>query len=83
MLMLTMTTVLVLLLFFFILVGGFLAFLVLEFLAMEVEDDEIHTLSTYIKRARRRGGIFGSFVLSCIIVIPAAWLFGHLVLEWW
>lgn len=78
-----MTTVLVLLLFALVLVGGFLTFLALEFYALSNRNDEFHTLSTYIKRLRRRTGLIGSFVLSLVIVLPAAWLWGHLVMEWW
>lgn len=78
-----MTTVLWLLAFALVLIGGFATFLVLEFVSLARKDDDLHTLSTYIKRARRRTGIAGSFVLSALILSPAAWLWGHLVKEWW
>ncbi len=78
-----MTTVLVLALFALALVGGFATFLTLELYALSNSQDEFHTLSTYIKRARRRAGVAGSLVLSTVIVSPAVWLFGHLVLEAW
>jgi hypothetical protein len=78
-----MTTTLVLALFLLVLLGGLAVFLVLEFYAISNEDDEFHTLSTYIKRARRRTGTAGAIVLSLMILLPAAWLFGHLVFEAW
>lgn len=78
-----MTTVLVLLLFFLVLVGGFAVFLTLEMYALANRQDDFYTLSTYIKRARRRTGILGSIVLTLIIFTPACWLWGHLVMEWW
>ena len=78
-----MTTVLVLLVFALVLVGGFAVFLALELYALSDKTDKFHTLSTYIKRARRRAGVVGSIVLTAIILIPAAWLVGHLVFEWW
>lgn len=78
-----MTTFLWILAFALVLLGGFIVFLVMEAIALSDADDNYHTLSTYIKRARRRTGLPGSFVLGCIIVFPAFWLFGHLVLELW
>lgn len=78
-----MTTLLWILLFAFVLVGGFCAFLLMEFVAIARKDDDLHTLSTYIKRTRRRLGIAGKVLLTTIIVSPAVWLWGHLVQEWW
>lgn len=78
-----MASVLVLLIFALVLVGGLATFLAVEAYAISNADDEFHTLSTYIKRARRRAGIIGSFVLTTLIVSPAVWLWGHLVQEWW
>ena len=78
-----MTTLLVLLLFALVLVGGFATFLVLELYALSNKTDDFHTLSTYIKRTRRKAGLLGSLVLTALIVSPAAWLWGHLVLEVW
>lgn len=78
-----MTTALVLALFALVLVGGFATFLALELYALSNREDNFHTLSTYIKRLRRRTGLIGSLVLSLIILVPAAWLYGHLVLELW
>lgn len=78
-----MITALWLLAFGLVLIGWFCVFLVLEMVSLANKDDELHTLSTYIKRARRRTGIAGSIVLTAIIVLPAAWLWGHLVMEWW
>ena len=78
-----MTTLLVLSLFALVLVGGFATFLTLEVYALSNHTDDFHTLSTYIKRARRRTGLAGSLVLSAVILAPAVWLWGHLVMEWW
>ena len=78
-----MTTLLVLLLFAFVLVGGFVVFLLLEAYASSDQDDQFHTLSYYIKRLRRRLGVAGAVVLAAIILLPALWLLGHLVFEWW
>lgn len=78
-----MTTVLWLAAFGLVLVGGLVTFVVLEAVAMSDDDDELDTLSTYIKRARRRTRLAGSIVLSLAIWLPAVWLFGHLVLERW
>lgn len=78
-----LTTLLVLALFILVLAGGFLVFLVLEAYAIADENDDFHTLSYYIKHARRRTGKLGSVVLGCAIFLPAVWLFGHLVLEAW
>ena len=49
----------------------------------ELLADEFHTLSTYIKRVRRRLGLAGSVILTLAIGVPAFWLWGHLVFEWW
>lgn len=78
-----MTTVLVLTLFALVLVGGFATFLALELYALADKTDDFHTLSTYIKRARRKAGLVGALVLTLLIGAPAAWLWGHLVMEWW
>ena len=78
-----MTTFLVLMLFGLVLVGGFAVFLLLEAYALSNKNDEFYTLSTYIKRTRRKYGKLGSVVLGVAILLPAAWLFGHLVLEAW
>lgn len=78
-----MTTFLVLMLFGLVLVGGFCTFLVLEAYALSNRNDEFYTLSTYIKRTRRKYGLVGSIILSIAILAPAGWLFGHLVLEAW
>lgn len=78
-----MITVLVLLLFALVLVGGLATFLALEMYALSDRTDNFHTLSTYIKRARRRTGLAGATVLTLLILSPAAWLCGHLVMEWW
>ena len=78
-----MTTALVITLFALVLVGGFATFLALELYALSNRADDFHTLSTYIKRARRRAGLAGKVVLTTIILSPAAWLWGHLVQEWW
>ncbi len=78
-----MTTLLVLALFALVLVGGFATFLMLELYALSNREDQFHTLSTYIKRARRRAGLWGSVMLTTLILSPAAWLWGHLVKEWW
>lgn len=78
-----MTTFLVLLLFGLVLIGGFCTFLVLEAYALSNRNDEFYTLSTYIKRTRRKYGLIGSVILSVAIILPAAWLWGHLVMEWW
>lgn len=78
-----MTTALVLLIFALVLVGGFATFLALELYALADKADDFHTLSTYIKRARRRAGIAGSVVLTVAIFGTALWLWGHLVPEWW
>jgi hypothetical protein len=77
------TTALVLALFALVLLGGFATFLVLELYALSNKTDDFHTLSTYIKRARRRVGIWGGILLTTLIVSPASWLWGHLVMEWW
>jgi hypothetical protein len=65
------------------LLGGLGLFLVLEGIALSKKDDDLHTLSTYIKRARRKHPILGAVVLTVAIVSPAVWLWGHLVLEAW
>lgn len=78
-----MTTALVITIFLLVLVGGFAVFLALELYALSDKEDDFHTLSTYIKRARRRAGIWGAIVLTTVIVSPASWLWGHLVMEWW
>lgn len=78
-----MTTFLVLSLFLLVLVGGFVVFLLLEAYALSNKDDEFHTLSTYIKRARRKHETLGQIVLTLAIFFPALWLWGHLVKEWW
>lgn len=78
-----MTTALVIAIFLLVLVGGFATFLALEFYALSNKTDDFHTLSTYIKRTRRRAGVWGSVVLTTVIVTPASWLWGHLVMEWW
>lgn len=74
---------LVLTLYLLALVGGFAMFLALEIYALSKRDDDFHTLSTYIKRARRKAGLAGALVLTLAIGGPAVWLWGHLVLEWW
>jgi hypothetical protein len=61
----------------------FVIFLALEMYALSDREDKFHTLSTYIKRIRRRTGIYGSIVLTVAIFAPAVWLWGHLVLEAW
>ena len=78
-----MITLIVLVLFALVLIGGFCVFLCLEAYASADENDDFHTLSFYIKHARRRTGLIGSFVLTLIILLPAFWLWGHLVMEWW
>jgi hypothetical protein len=78
-----MTTVWVLVLFALVLIGGFVVFLAIEALALSSKTDNIFTLSTYIKRWRRRRGWFGSYLLGIFIWGSALWLFGHLVMEWW
>lgn len=69
--------------FLLVLVGGFATFLVLEALSLFNKEDDLHTLSTYIKRARRRTGVYGSIFLTLAIWSPPVWLWGHLVKEWW
>lgn len=76
-------TVVWLLAFLLILLGGFSAFLCLEIVALQHAEDDLHTLSTYIKRARRRTGIAGSIVLTLVIAAVAVWLIGHLAWELW
>lgn len=78
-----MTTALVVGIFLLVLVGGFVTFLALELYALSNKADEFHTLSTYIKRVRRRLGLAGSVILTLAIGVPAFWLWGHLVFEWW
>jgi hypothetical protein len=72
-----------LLAFLLVLLGGFSTFLCLELIAMRNYEDNLHTLSHYIIRLRRRAGRVGSFVLTLVIASVAVWLVGHLVLEWW
>jgi hypothetical protein len=76
-------TALWLLAFVLVLLGGLAVFLLLEAIALVNQDDKLDTFSAYVKRARRRCGIAGSVVLGLVILVPAAWLFGHLVLELW
>lgn len=71
---------LVLGLFGFILIGGFLAFLSVEFIAMKSTVDQINTLSWYIKRWRRKKW-YRSFILFGAIAGAASWLILHLVFE--
>lgn len=72
-----------LLAFLLLLVANFGVFLLLEAIALQRKDDDLHTLSTYIKRARRRYRTPGGVLLTLVIWTPAAWLWGHLVMEWW
>lgn len=69
--------------FLLVLVGNFAVFILLEVIALHRADDTLHTLSTYIKQARRWGKHPAGVVLSLAIWLPAAWLWGHLVMEWW
>lgn len=73
----------ILVLFAFILVGGFGAFLMLEFAAMRSTTDEVNTLSWYIKRWRRRSNVVRSVILAGGLTGAYIWLMGHLVMEWW
>ena len=65
------------------------AFILLEALALENEDDSYFTFSTYWKRAKRRhphAKILLNLAVSGLCVLSvgfAVWLFGHLVLELW
>lgn len=79
-----MLTLLWILAFSTVLLVWLVLFLLLEAIALSDKDDNLHTLSTYIKRARRRHPVVVTIILSLAIFGPAIWLWGHLgPLEAW
>lgn len=78
--------------FFCVLLGlalGIGAFIFLEAVALQDEDDDFYTFSTYWKRAKLRHPHAKILLNATVEVLALAsiafgvWVFGHLVLELW
>lgn len=58
-----------------------ISFAVREYLGMRSNEDELNTLSHWVKRLRRSGGALASVALAGVILTTAWYLVEHLVRE--